>query len=97
MKYVMILLSMFLLSACDPISTDSNDQSISNDQSNNTIQSNANKYIPEKIDDNSYYVFKSIKSSQRVTRIEFNDAVCFISTNTSNYDTALSCIPKQNL
>lgn len=94
MKYVLILLSMFLLSACEPISTDNTPDN----RSDTTHESNSNnRYSPQKIDDNSYYVYKSTKASQRVTRIEFNDAICFISTNTSNFDTALSCIPKPHL
>lgn len=107
MKKILLLLAVLTITGCEPFpdkpvqsSNTEESQSTSTEQSTDSAASDLD-YKPQKnirVSDNEIVIFEgSMHNVQTVKRVEDKDAVCWVTMNSKDWSTSISCLPRAQL
>ncbi|AFC21923.1 hypothetical protein GAP32_465 [Cronobacter phage vB_CsaM_GAP32] len=109
MKKVLLLLGILVLVGCEPFpdkpSSSSTDSSASTESTQSAPESESESsdisYKAQKnirISDNEVVIYQgSMNNVQTVKRVEDKDAVCWVTMNSKDWTSSISCLPRSQL
>ncbi|AQW89005.1 hypothetical protein pEaSNUABM50_00502 [Erwinia phage pEa_SNUABM_50] len=95
MKYILVLISALLITGCEPVSAD-NTSTNAPKQNNSKYDSNESNFDPVRLSENTVVLYGTSNNQVLLKRVEDVDGTCWVTLNTKNWDSSVSCVRKEH-